>query len=78
MNARSSGTIDVGVSKIGPGPSGSIVVVPSVAKNVAICLRVEGVGRHKRRRSDCFDVRQDVWGFFGTNAGLAANARSLR
>jgi hypothetical protein len=37
MKPRSSGTIEVGVSKYFPGPSGSIVVAPSLAKNVAIC-----------------------------------------
>src|SRR2546428_7950678 len=37
MNARSSGNNDVGVSKNGPGPSGSMVIAPSLAKNVAIC-----------------------------------------
>ena len=30
-------SIDVGVSKNGPAPSGSMVIVPSLAKNVAIC-----------------------------------------
>ena len=33
----SSGTIEVGVSKNGAPPSGSIVIAPSLAKNVAIC-----------------------------------------
>ena len=37
MNARSSGTIDVGVSKNGPAPSGSTVIAPSLVKKVAIC-----------------------------------------
>jgi biofilm PGA synthesis N-glycosyltransferase PgaC len=38
MNAKSSGTIDVGVSKIGPAAvSGSMIVAPSLVKNVAIC-----------------------------------------
>lgn len=39
MNARSSGSIDVGVSKNGPVPSGSMVIAPSLAKNVARSLR---------------------------------------
>jgi hypothetical protein len=37
MKARSSGTIDVGVSKNGAAPSGSTVVAPSLVKKVAIC-----------------------------------------
>jgi predicted permease len=37
MNARSSGSIEVGVSKKGPAPSGSMVMAPSLARNVAIC-----------------------------------------
>src|SRR2546421_4784585 len=37
MKPRSSGTIDAGVSKKTPAPSGSIVIAPSELKNVAIC-----------------------------------------
>jgi hypothetical protein len=37
MKARSSGTIDVGISKNGAGPSGSTVVEPSLVRKIAIC-----------------------------------------
>jgi hypothetical protein len=45
MNARSSGSIDVGVSKNGPAPSGSMVIAPSLAKRVAIrCWAASAAG----------------------------------
>src|SRR5947209_6115178 len=73
MNARSSGSIDVGVSKNGPGPSGSIVMAPSLAKNVAICRWAASA---YAAPAPMMFVRK-LCGFLLT-AGFAANARSLR
>src|SRR6266508_1601579 len=74
MKARSSGTIDVGVSKNGPGPSGSSVVAPSLAKNVAICV-CPASAYNATDGTEMFV--KNVCGFFGT-VGSAANARSFR
>src|SRR6266849_5031047 len=73
MNARSSGSIDVGVSKNGPGPSGSMVAAPSLAKNVAICSWAASA---YGAPAPLMFVR-NVCGFLLT-AGFAANTRSLR
>ena len=54
--AKSSGTIEVGVSKNGPAPSGSMVVAPSLAKNVAICCCA---AKRERRSGRAGHVRQE-------------------
>src|SRR6266540_3331573 len=73
MNARSSGTIEVGVSKNGAAPSGSIVTAPSVAKKVAICC----CAWNANVAPGPLTLVRNVCGFFATS-GFAAKARSFR
>jgi hypothetical protein len=74
LTARSSGSIEVGVSKNGAGPSGSIVTAPSEAKNVVICA----CAANAKAPAEALPMLvRNACGFFGT-AGFAANARSFR